>query len=67
MTKVKIGIAIALIATVGTLGYLYRAEIQRGARQAAVIVQQRAELTDKQGRIAELARQFPRTHVGAPS
>lgn len=57
MTKVKIGIAITLIASVAALGYLYRAELQRGARQAAVIVQQRAELTDKQHRIEDLARQ----------
>lgn len=57
MTKIKIGIAIALIAGVGTLGYLYRAELQKGARQAAVIIQQRAEIEDKQTRIEDLARQ----------
>ena len=57
MSKIKIGIALAMVGSLIVLGYLYRVELQRGAQQAATIVQQRAELSDRDRRIEDLARQ----------
>ena len=44
MTKIKIGIILALVTAVGGLGWLYRAELKRGAQLAQTVVQQRATL-----------------------
>ena len=57
MTKLKIGIIAALIAGLITLGWLYRSELREGARQAAEIVQQQAEIADRDERIDDLAAQ----------
>ena len=54
MTKVKIGIMLSLVAGLAFLGWQYRAEIQRGARQAAEIVQQQAEIADRDQEIDDL-------------
>lgn len=54
LTIIKIGIIVALIAGLITLGWLYRSEIQQGARQAAEIVQQQAEIADRDEAIKDL-------------
>jgi hypothetical protein len=56
-SKIKIGIMLAMVTALVTLGWLYREELQRGAEQAATIMQQKAEIQDKDKRIRDLARQ----------
>jgi hypothetical protein len=46
-SKIKIGIMLAMVTALVTLGWLYREELQRGAEQAATIMQQKAEIQDK--------------------
>jgi uncharacterized membrane protein YdfJ with MMPL/SSD domain len=55
--KFKIGVMVALFTALLSLGWLYRVEIQKGARQAATILQQQAELADRDRRIEDLSRQ----------
>lgn len=56
-TKIKIGIAISMLAVSGFLFWQNRGLIEEKAQQAFVIVQQQAELMDKDQRIEDLARQ----------
>ena len=57
MTKIKIGIVAVLVAVSGFLFWQNRELVEERARQAMTIMQQRAELADRQDRIEELARQ----------
>jgi len=57
MTKIKIGIIAALLAAAGFLFWQNRALIEEKAKQAATIVQQQAEIQDREKRIKDLARQ----------
>ena len=55
--RITIGINLALVAGLGTLGWLYRAEIKQSAQLAQTVIQQRTTLDEMSGRLAEAERQ----------
>lgn len=63
--RIKIGIILSLTAALGVIGWLYKQELKRGAEQAAAIIQQRAEIQDKEKRIKDLARQLDAAEAAA--
>jgi len=61
--RITIGIILALVAGLGTLGWLYRAEIKQSAQLAQTVIQQRTTLDEMDARLAEAERQ--RKHAQA--
>lgn len=59
-SRIKIGIILALIAGLGALAWLYRAEIKQSAQLAQTVIQQRADMEGMEKQLAESERQRQR-------
>ena len=58
--RIAIGAVLVLVGLLGTLGWLYRAELKESAQLAQTVIQQRATLDEMSGRLAEAERQRKR-------